>query len=154
MTGPVIVDANPLLLLIVGSTDLKYISVHKNLSDYSESDFEILGLAISVFSDIVLIPHVMAEVSSLARQTKNPARARIQSKLRDLVETTGELPMTSLDGVRRDEFETFGLTDAIILQACSLFQNDLDVWLLTADKKLAVVAEMLGYGVTNFSRLR
>jgi hypothetical protein len=70
------------------------------------------------------------------------------------VETTGELPMTSLDGVRRDEFETFGLTDAIILQACSLFQNDLDVWLLTADEKLAVAAEMLGYGVTNFSHLR
>jgi hypothetical protein len=154
MMGPVIVDANLLLLLIVGSCDIQYIGKHKNLSDYNEIDFKILVEAISLFSDVVLLPHIMAEVSSLARQIKNPARSRIQIKLRELVETVPEIHIPSLDGVRRDEFDTFGLTDAVILQMCTMAQNGLGFWLLTADNRLAVQAEMLGYQVLNFLHLQ
>jgi hypothetical protein len=65
--------------------------MRKNVADSSQSDFAILGEAISVFSDIVLLPHIMAEVSSLARQIKGPAKSRIQINLRQLLETTPEI---------------------------------------------------------------
>ena len=110
--GSVIIDTNLLMLLIVGLADRRYIAMHKNLSDYDEADFELLTYAISTYSDIVLIPHIMAEVSSLARQIKDPARSRIQHKIRDLVEQTIEIPIPSMTGVRRDEFGIFGVTDA------------------------------------------
>jgi len=67
---PVLIDSNLLLLLIVGSTNRRYIGLHKNLTDYTESDFELLGTASSMFSEIVLLPHVLAELSNLSRQIK------------------------------------------------------------------------------------
>lgn len=150
----VVVDTNLLLLLIVGSTDRSYIRIHKNLSQFSEEDFILLGQAISLYSDIVLLPHIMAEVSSLARQIKNPARAQIQSKLAELVESVGEVPVPSVAGVRRAEFNMLGLTDGAILHLCTLDQNGIKFALLTADNDLAVQAEMLDYEVLNFTHLR
>ena len=118
MTGAVLADANLLLLLIVGSASRR---VHKNLSHYTEDDFDLLVQAISIFSDVVLVPHLLAEVSSLSRQgIKNPARRAIQQKLRELVETTPEVPVPSVDGVRRDEFPDLGLTDAVMLHLGAL----------------------------------
>ena len=150
----VVVDANLLLLLIVGSTDVSYIKTHKNLTHFNEDDFTLLGQAISLYSEIALLPHVMAEVSSLARQIRNPARARIQSKLADLIESVGEVPIASLAGVRRAEFDMLGLTDGVILHLCALDQSGTKFALLTADNDLAVRAEMLEYEVLNFMHLR
>jgi hypothetical protein len=96
----------------------------------------------------------LAEVSSLARQIRNPARRKIRDKLKELVETAAEITVPSLDGVRRDEFHELGLTDAVILQLCALTLNGVGFSLLTADHRLAVRAEMLGYSVLNFVHLR
>lgn len=154
MPQGVIIDANLILLLIVGSCDLRLIDTHKNLSGYSREDFCTLGDAISLFNDVYLLPHIMAEVSSLARQIKNPARARIQAQLRKLVEGAIELPAVSLDGVRRDEFDRLGLTDAVTLAICTLGKGATDLCLLTADQDLAIQAEMLGCPTINFLHLR
>jgi hypothetical protein len=151
----VVVDTNLLLLLIVGSADKNFIKIHKNLSPaYTEADFDLLGQVISLYSDIVLLPHVMAEVSSLARQIKNPARAAIQLKLAELVESAGEVCVPSVAGVHRVEFDRLGLTDSVILHLCSLNQNGATFALLTADNGLAVQAEMLEYEVLNFAHLQ
>jgi hypothetical protein len=119
MAQGVIIDANLMLLLIVGSCDPQLIDTHKNLSGYSQDDFDILGEALALFSDIVLLPHIMAEVSSLARQIRNPARSVIQGQLRKLLEGAIELPAASLDGVRRNESDRLGLTDAVTLAMCT-----------------------------------
>ena len=78
MTGVVVVDANLTVLLVVGSASKDYIATHRRLQDYTVDDFEMLGVLIAQFSEIVLLPHILAEVSSLARQIKNPARAKVQ----------------------------------------------------------------------------
>jgi len=154
MSDPVLVDTNLLLLLIVGSAKRSYIRAHKRLSGYDENDFDLLVQAISIFSDVVLLPHVLAEVSSLARQIANPARSRIQEKLKELVEAAAEIAIPSLEGVRRDDFGEYGLTDSVVLQLCGLNQAGLSFWLLTVDHALAVQAEILGYNVMNFTHLR
>jgi hypothetical protein len=152
--GPVIVDTNLLLLLIVGAASRKFIRMHDRLSRYDEADFNTLEMIISLYSDIVYIPHIMAEVSGLSRQIKNPARRKIQETFREFIEAATEVPLPSRDGARRSEFHRFGLTDALLLSLCSMNENGVEFSLLTADGDLAVQAEMLGYGVVNFDHWR
>lgn len=152
--NPVIIDANLLLLLIVGLTNRDYITGHKRLSGYSAADFDVLATAISLYSDIVLLPHVMAEVSNLVRQTVNPCRAEIQTLLASLVEVTSEIPVTSLQGVRQPPYESLGLTDAAILHRCTVSPGGIHFTLLTADRDLADVAHSLGCDVLDFEQLR
>src|ERR1700712_1587125 len=63
MNDLVLVDTNLLLLYIVGRANRNYIRGHKRLSGYNEADFDLPVQTISAFSDIVLLPHVLAEVS-------------------------------------------------------------------------------------------
>lgn len=153
MKGVVVVDANLLTLLVVGSASRKYIVKHKRLrNQYSEYDFELLALLIAEFSEIVLIPHILAEVSSLARQIENPARAAIQSAFRTLIATTPELPIASVAGADRDEFIELGLTDSVILHLCNMSVNGIDPTLITSDSDLADRALSLGYSVVDYRR--
>jgi hypothetical protein len=148
----VIVDANLLLLLVVGAADRRYIAMHGNLSHYSVEDFELLIGLIGLFDEIVLVPHVLAEVSNLAAQSiKNPAKRHIFRQFRQLIETTQELPVASVQAVFREEFIDVGLNDSVLLQLCEASTFGLEFTILTADKNLAVKAEMLGYSVQNFS---
>lgn len=98
MRGAVVIDTNLMVLLIVGSASREYIPKHKHLSGYTVDDFDMLGLLLSEFSDIVLLPHIVSEVSSLSRQIDEPARTKIQSALRTLIETCAEIPVPSITG--------------------------------------------------------
>jgi hypothetical protein len=150
MTGVVVVDANLLVLLVVGSASRDYIAKHKRLQDYTIYDFELLGLIIADFSDIVLLPHILVEVSSLARKIDNPARTEIQNALRTLITTATELPVQSIHGAQRDEFFELGLTDAVILHLCDLSINGIRPTLVTVDTDLANRASSLGYSVIDY----
>ena len=153
MTGVVVVDANLLVLLVVGSASSQYIAKHKRLQkDYTIDDFEMLGLIIAEFSEIVLLPHVLAEVSNLVRQIQNPARARIQETLRTLIMTATELQIPSVSGAQRDEFDGLGLTDAVILHLCDMNINGISPTLITVDADLANSAHSLGYSVIDFKQ--
>jgi hypothetical protein len=150
MTGVVVVDTNLLLLLIVGAASREYVGKHKRLRDYSLDDLDLLVELIGQFPDMVLLPHILAEVSNLARQIDNPARAKIQKTLRTLVETSTELPIQSIYGVQRREFDELGLTDAMILHLCSLSGNGISPTLITVDTTLADSANSLGYSVIDY----
>jgi hypothetical protein len=77
MTGIVVVDASLLVLLVVGSASTEYIAKHKRLrDDYTRDDFELLGLIIAEFSEIVLLPHILAEVSSLVKTNREPRASK------------------------------------------------------------------------------
>ena len=82
MTGVVVIDTNLVVPLVVGSASKDYIIKHKRLQDYTAYDFELLGLILASFSGIILLPHVLAEVSSLARQIGNPARSGFKMLLK------------------------------------------------------------------------
>ena len=152
MTGVVIIDTNLLVLLVVGSASKDYIVKHKRLQDYTADDFELLGLLLAGFSDIILLPHVLAEVSSLARQIENPARSRTQDAFKKLIATATELPAQSVLATLRDEFNDLGLTDAMILHLCSLSINGIDPTLVTSDVVLANKALSLGYSVIDYKQ--
>jgi len=150
MSGVVVIDTNLLILLIVGAASKDYIALHKRLDDYTLYDFELLTLLIEQFSEIVLLPHILAEVSNLARHIENPARRSIQSALRTLVEGTIEFPIQSLAGVSHGEYDAIGLTDAVILSFCGMSVDGIAPTLLTPDTKLANRASALGYSVIDY----
>jgi hypothetical protein len=153
MTGVVVVDASLTVLLVVGSASTAYIEKHKRLrEDYTIGHFELLGLIMADFSDIVLLPHILVEVSSLARQIENPARANIQEALKTLIMTATELPIQSASGAQRDEFGYLGLTDAVILHLCSMTINGIPPTLITTDTDLANSAHSQGYSVIDFKQ--
>ena len=153
MTGVAVVDANLLVLLVVGSASRRYISKHKRLrDDYTVEDFEMLRLLIAELADIVLLPQILAEVSSLARQIENPARTQIQDMLRTLILTATELPILSAFGARRDEFGELGLTDSVILHLCDMNSSGICPTLITTDTALANSAHSQGYSVIDFKQ--
>jgi predicted nucleic acid-binding protein len=153
MTGVVVIDTNLLVLLVVGSAHTNYIAMHKRLKQsYNVDDFELLGVIIGEFSDIILIPHILAEVSSFATQIDNPARRKVRETLKTLIQTCNEIPIESIHAVRRFEFYQLGLTDATILHLCSMTIAGINPTLLTADSDLANSANSLGYSVIDYKQ--
>ena len=67
MTGAIVIDTNLMVLLVVGSASEDFITKHRRLKGYTVDDFRLLGLLIAEYSDMVLVPHILAEVSSLVR---------------------------------------------------------------------------------------
>jgi len=152
MTGVAVVDTNLLVLLVVGAASPDYIAKHKRLEEYTADDFDLLGLIIADFSEIVVLPHILAETSSLCRQIDNPARNRIQTAFKMLIATTPELPIPSSLGLEREEFDELGLTDALILHFCSMELNGISPTLITSDSRLANRAFSFGYSAIDYRR--
>ncbi len=71
MKGAVVIDTNLMVLLVVGSASRNYISKHKRLSDYTIDDFDLLGLILSEFSDIVLLPHILVSVHKVVESSES-----------------------------------------------------------------------------------
>ncbi len=94
----------------------------------------------------------VAEVSALARQIDGPAFGQVQDAFRKLIETCPELPVASIVGIHRDEFESYGVTDSVLLHLCTMQIDAARPTLLTADTALANIALSLGYSVIDYRR--
>jgi len=74
MTGVVVVDANLMVLLVVGSASKEYIAKHKRLrDDYTVDDFELLGLIICNCSPWVASARAGRAIGSLAHDLDGSA---------------------------------------------------------------------------------
>src|SRR5271163_1392089 len=102
---------------------------------------------IGAYSDIVLLPHVVAETSSLVRQIRNPIRHQIQVTFNNLITSTVEYPIASAYGAQRDEVSELGITDSVILHFLSL--DEISPTLMTIDSSLLNRASVLGYSVVD-----
>ena len=145
----VLVDANLLLLLVVGAADRRYIAAHRRLKGYGADDYDVVEKIVSDFEEIVTCPNVLTEVSNFALRIDEPARTAIRWAMRQFVEATTELIVPSRTGVARSEFLYLGLTDVVLLQA-QMDYAAVDLTLLTADERLAAEASALGQAVINY----
>lgn len=153
MSGSVLLDANILVLLAVGTASPAYIAVHKNTADsFDEDDFDLVAAIISGFSEILVVPHVVAEASNLVRQIGNPRKAAIQQALAEFASLLLEVPVASTEGFAREEHLDLGVTDAVLLHLCGSGHAGEAPTLLTIDGPLANRAASLGYGVIDFAR--
>ena len=148
---PVAIDSNLLLLLVVGMTEKEYVSKHKRLQAFTLSDYDLLQEQLTVATEIVVTPNTLTETSNLIDHIGDPARSRIYSKLRQLLELpeTREIHVDSRAASSRTELPRLGLTDCALLEVCAA-----GTLLITVDVKLFLAAFGHGNKALNFNHLR
>jgi len=142
-------DSNLLVLLVVGLTAPRYISVHKRLKEYVVDDFEILKQLISESAGVVVTPNALSEASNLLRHINEPAKTEIGVAFRKLIQTIREIYVSSVDASSRDEFLGIGLADTALLEV-----SKQDIMILSVDLNLCLAAQAAGYPAINFNHVR
>jgi hypothetical protein len=141
----VVLDANLLVLLVVGVASGSYIAKHKRLRAYTENDYTLLTELLSTAPNIIVTPNVVTETSNLAAHIAEPARSHIHRVLRTLLKTTEERYVESKLAAEHVAFIRLGITDAAILDVLSDGHT-----LLTADLDLYLEALRHGHKAVNF----
>jgi hypothetical protein len=145
----VVLDANLLVLLIVGSADRRYIARHRRLRAYTDSDFDLLQSLLPSMTSIIVTPNILTEASNLASQIAEPARSHIAEAFRFFVSLAQEHYVDARRAVMQPEFPQLWLTDAGVLE--QMTKANL---LLTADQELYLAALDRGLPAENFNYLR
>ncbi len=148
--GQLLVDANLLLLCLIGRMNRNRIPAFERTSSYSVDDYKILEILIAQFKKIVTTPHILTEVSNLAGKLAWPELRKLRELLRDWIATTLEIFEPSSEVITDPAFKNFGLADAAISSLC----NRDGVLLLTADVPLYGALTNRGYEVINFKQIQ
>lgn len=143
---PIAVDANLLVLLIVGLASETYIPQHKRLRAFTVADFQLLRGLLGSASSIVVSPNVLTETSNLIRQITEPARARITAVFRHFVISATETYVPSARSIEDPTFPRLGLTDSVLLSP-----EFAELLIVTVDLDLYLEASRRGHDVINFN---
>ncbi len=129
------IDANLLVLLVVGSESRDLISKHRRLEAYTAEDFDILFDLLEGADQLFVTPNTLTETSNLLGQHGEPERSLLMTRLQYLIHGSQEIVVTSVDASSNSQFERLGLTDAALLEAATI-----DTPLLTVDFGLYLAA--------------
>ena len=150
MPSALFIDANLIVLLVVGLVGRNLIAQHRRTRTFDVEDFERLTRAIQRVGSVRVTPNTLTEASNLLAQHREPQRSRLLLKLRALIEQSTEIVVASADAARLDVFPRLGLTDAALLEVVSA-----DAPLLTVDLDLYVAALASGdEAAINFNHWR
>ena len=107
------IDANLLLLLIVGSVGRDLISKHRRLRRFTVEDFD--------------------RLINLLAQHGDPERSRFFDRLQFIIQESKEIVVASTVASRNNAFKRLGLTDSVLLEVATaetpLVTVDLDLYL-------------------------
>ena len=141
------IDANLLVLLIVGSVDRRQVGKHRRARHFTLEDYDLLSRTIGVLKRVLVTPNTLTEASNLLESRGD---RRFLDMLRIVVEGSDEVVVASIEAARNCAFPRLGLTDAVLLEAVSEERP-----LLTADLDLYVAASSKGgEAAFNFSHFR
>lgn len=115
----IFIDAELLVLLVVGATGEDLISKHRRLRTFQVEDYLRLAGLIESVGDVVVTPNALTEASNLLGQHGEPERSRFFHVLRSLVLRANEVVVASKTATARSEFIRLGLTDAALLEVVS-----------------------------------
>lgn len=132
------VDANLLVLLIVGSVDVRIIARHRRLGDYTATDYYSLLALLGRVNRIFVTPNTLTEASNLLRPHREPERSRLMVGFNILINDSDEIVIVSAQAASNPHFGPLGLTDAALLEAISeetpLITVDTDLYLAALAK--------------------
>ena len=144
------VDANLLLLLVVGSAAPEFVHKHKRLKAYLASDYDLLTSIVERPDRIVATPNALTEVSNLMRHgVQEPLQTKIVRAFQALVGQLDERYQPSRKIIRDPDFLQLRLADCAWLDCL-----DADTELITADLPLYLVAISRGHAARKFTHLR
>ena len=133
------IDANLLVLLVVGSVNTNIIARHRRLVDYTTADYETLLGLLSRANRIFVTPNTLTEASNLLRQHREPERSRLMAQLRLLIDESEEVVVGSAQASANSEFSRLGLADAVLLEAINeetpLITVDMNLYLTALTKR-------------------
>ena len=129
------VDANLLILLVVGGVDSDIIARHRRLDDFTAEDYELLLVVLHEVRHIFVTPNTLTEASNLVRQHREPERSRLMARLAYLIEESDEVVVASAQAAANPHFMSLGLADAALLESIGP-----QTPLLTVDGDLYVAA--------------
>ena len=107
------VDANLLVLFVVGSVDSDYIPKYKRTRSYTVEDYNELRRMLENVKERLVTPNILTETSNMLCDDK-----RFVALLRDMIQTScvTEIYVESRAASKRGEFEHLGLTDCGLLE--------------------------------------
>lgn len=132
------IDANLLLLLIVGGVGRDLIVKHRRLRRFAVEDFDRLINLLHPVEQVFVTPNTLTETSNLLGQHGEPERSRFFDSLRFIIQESKEVVVASTVASRNNAFKRLGLTDAALLEAITaetpLVTVDLDLYLAALAK--------------------
>ena len=143
-----LIDANSLVLLLVGWVSPSLISKHKRLQAFTAIDFDLLKQFCANYQTLVVTPNTLTEASNLALQITEPARNEIKLAIAKFVKTALEIYSPSLTASMRPEYNFLGIAD------CAQLGTDIDLPLLTEDNGLYRAALGIQKPAFNFTHIR
>ena len=138
-----LVDANLLVLYIVGTVNPKRIDTFKRTSKYQLADYELLRRVLGRFDSLWTVAHVLAEVSNL---TDLSGRERVAAReaLKQTISLLKEEPIASLAAAEDSLYSELGLSDAAIgavarANGCTVLTDDLELYRRLAQESVAAI---------------
>lgn len=127
------VDTNLLVLLVIGAVDPLQIGRAGRVRGYTEDDYDQLRRLASGFRVTVSTPHVLSELSNLARQGFFGEHARqIRAVMKSICIVADERFVPARCLLRDDQASWLGLADMGILEAasrgCTVVTDDLPLY--------------------------
>jgi hypothetical protein len=147
--GPVLIDANLLLLYVTGKTDRRIIPRFQRTQKYTVRDFDLLQrLLEQVFRIVLTTPNILTEVSNLATKLSESERPLFFDQMKQCIASLDERYCHSRTAASDRNYRTLGLTDAGILTVCH------GLLVLTDDLPLYSVLLNRGMDAINFTHIR
>ena len=144
------IDANLLLLLVVGSTDRDLIPKHRRLRRFGREDYDLLIRFIAQVCRVYVTPNTLTETSNLLAQHADPELSHFFDRLRFIIHESEEVVIASDRASTNSQFRRLGLTDAALLEAATE-----DTPVLTVDLDLYLAAlEKGAYNAVNFTHFQ
>ena len=136
----IFIDANALILFVLGNVNSNYIGRHKRLSIYTQRDFDYLETLIRNGQSIVTSPNVWTEVDNLCHDSITGDDKFIYVKLmrrihNEWVFSFEETYVKTSEAVKMQQYSQIGLSDTIAL----MLSHHCDL-LITGDSELTVLA--------------
>lgn len=109
------IDANLLVLLVIGAVDRALVGRHRRARRFAPEDYDRLRELVDDWP-VCVTPNTLTEASNLVRDERD---ARFLAALREIVVGSEETTVPSERAVRDPAFPRLGLTDAALLDVIS-----------------------------------
>lgn len=144
-----VIDANMLILFIVGAADNSQIRTVKGTQTFDSGCYDLL-LHLIGDDEIATTPNVLTEASNILDRTKNAnLRKKIMDAFRVFAARSEERYLQSKTVCSLPEFDVVGLSDAVLVclgkEGWRLITTDLELW---------QIARKAGVDAINFNHYR
>ena len=136
-----LIDANALVILLLGLMDPKIIRTHKRTSIYEEQDFYDLASLIGNIESLIVLPNVWTEVDNLLNNFTRGHKEKYIKEIINTIKLTTEKFLDSKTGSESFGFYDLGLTDSLLLE----YSKECEL-LITSDSRLSDYA--IANGIT------